>query len=605
MKTKLLIVFSFISAINFAQEVPPKEEQLDEIIVSASRIEIPFSKDSRTITVITSKEIQKSAALTVSDILKQVAGVDVRSRGAYGTQADLYIRGGGFDQTLLLIDGIKVDDSQTGHHTLNMALPLDVIERIEIIKGPAARIYGQNAFTGAINIITKKKASAFVSVGARGGSNQSLSGEVTANTNFENSSHLVHYSRNTSKGYRYNTDYDTQNYFLKSTINSEIIPFEILATHSERKFGANGFYATASAKDQYEETQTSLIGFSSQFKIANLKLSPRLYWRRNQDKYVFLRHDPSVYRNLHITNKIGAEINASYTSNIGVSGFGVDIAKVFIASNNLGNHNRFMTTLFLEHRFQFLNNKLDVTPGIAATYFSDFKLHAFPGVDIGYAVSKQWKIYANAGYTYRIPTYTDLYYSDPTSLGNENLAPEEAISEEIGIKFHQKKININIALFNRDSKNLIDYVKNIETNPFVATNIRTLNTKGFEANLDYQFSFAGYTQFLKTGYTFINDEVKSLDINFSRYAINSLKHQVTGSFRSQFLKNLSQTLVYKYAEKTAGESYSIVDASAIFQVVKFEISVTAQNIFNKEYTETNLVPMPKGNLIFGLKYTFD
>ncbi|WP_347373398.1 TonB-dependent receptor [Aequorivita sp. Q41] len=605
MKTKLLIVFSFISAINFAQEVPPKEEQLDEIIVSASRIEIPFSKDSRTITVITSKEIQKSAALTVSDILKQVAGVDVRSRGAYGTQADLYIRGGGFDQTLLLIDGIKVDDSQTGHHTLNMALPLDVIERIEIIKGPAARIYGQNAFTGAINIITKKKASAFVSVGARGGSNQSLSGEVTANTNFENSSHLVHYSRNTSKGYRYNTDYDTQNYFLKSTINSEIIPFEILATHSERKFGANGFYATASAKDQYEETQTSLIGFSSQFKIANLKLSPRLYWRRNQDKYVFLRHDPSVYRNLHITNKIGAEINASYTSNIGVSGFGVDIAKVFIASNNLGNHNRFMTTLFLEHRFQFLNNKLDVTPGIAATYFSDFKLHAFPGVDIGYAFSKQWKIYANAGYTYRIPTYTDLYYSDPTSLGNENLAPEEAISEEIGIKFHQKKININIALFNRDSKNLIDYVKNIETNPFVATNIRTLNTKGFEANLDYQFSFAGYTQFLKTGYTFINDEVKSLDINFSRYAINSLKHQVTGSFRSQFLKNLSQTLVYKYAEKTAGESYSIVDASAIFQVVKFEISVTAQNIFNKEYTETNLVPMPKGNLIFGLKYTFD
>ncbi|MEZ4858500.1 MAG: TonB-dependent receptor [Flavobacteriaceae bacterium] len=604
MKTKLISFFSFLSAILAAQEENQVLEQIDEVIISANRIEIPFSEDSRTITIITSEEIQQNAAPTVADLLQQVAGIDIRRRGTFGMQADLYIRGGGFDQTLLLIDGIKLEDAQTGHHTLNMALPLEVIERIEIIKGPAARVYGQNAFTGAVNIITKKKASPFVSVGAQGGSFKQLNAQVTANTNFENSSQLVHYSRNTSEGYRYNTDYDNQNYFLKSTFNTQKAPVEMVASFSERKFGANGFYASPTAMDQYEATQTSLVGFSTKFKKNNWKISPRIYWRRNQDEYVFVRQDPSIYRNLHITNKLAAEFNGSYTSNLGITGFGVDVARVSITSNNLGNHDRVMSTLFVEHRFAFLNTKLDVTPGIAATYFSDFKFHAFPGVDAGYKISEDWKVYANAGYTYRIPTYTDLYYSDPTTLGNENLKPEEAISEEVGLKFNRNNFGATMAFFNRDSDNLIDYVKENEEDLWMATNIQGLNTKGVETSVDYNFTVGTHKQFLNLGYTYIDDEVKALEVNFSRYSINSLKHQVTGSFRSQFFKNLSQTIVYKYAERTAGQTYTVVDASVAFQLQKLEILVIANNIFNEAYSETNLVPMPKGNLLFGIKYIF-
>ena len=129
---------------------------LKEVIVSTTKLEIPFSKNFRTVKIISSDYIKNSPATNVSDLLQEITGIDVRRRGVGGVQGDLYIRGGGFDQTLLLVDGMKMDDAQTGHHTLNMILPLYLIERIEVIKGPAARIFGQNAFNGAINIVTKE-----------------------------------------------------------------------------------------------------------------------------------------------------------------------------------------------------------------------------------------------------------------------------------------------------------------------------------------------------------------------------------------------------------------------------------------------------------------
>ena len=263
-----------------------------------------------------------------------------------------------------------------------------------------------------------------------------------------------------------------------------------------------------------------------------------------------------------------------------------------------------MTTLFLEHRFKLAHNKLDITPGVALNYFSDFKFHAFPGLDIGYKLNDNLKAYGNIGYTYRVPTYTDLFYSDPTTLGNENLNPEEAISEELGLKYHTGNFNTSVVAFNRDSNNLIDYVKENESDLWQATNIRDLNTKGFEINAAYNFKLGAFNQNIKTGYTFLEDDLKDLNVNFSRYSTNSIKHHVTASLSTQFIKNLSQNIIYKYAERTSGESYTVVDASVIYNLEAIEISILVNNIFNTEYSETNLVPMPKGNLLFGLKYNF-
>jgi iron complex outermembrane receptor protein len=163
---------------------------------------------------------------------------------------------------------------------------------------------------------------------------------------------------------------------------------------------------------------------------------------------------------------------------------------------------------------------------------------------------------------------------------------------------------LTAAFFNRDASKLIDYVKENEEDLWVAENIRDVTSNGIETNVNYSYQMNNFTQRLGLGYTFLNDDIKNIDANFSQYSINSLKHHFTATYTSQFIKNISQTIVYKYAERTTGYSYAIVDASINASIQNFDLSVTANNIFNTEYTETNLVPMPKGNVLFGLKYSF-
>ena len=606
MKTTFaLTAFIMCTFMSHAQQEQQKQD-LDTIVVASTRINLPFKENSRTINIISAEAIKNSAANNIADLLQQVAGIDVRRRGTAGSQADLYIRGGSFDQTLLLIDGVKMNDVQTGHHTMNAALPIEVIERIEIIKGPAARIFGQNAFNGAINIVTKKELNNTVSVKAETGSFGQLNAGVTIATDLENSSHIVHVDKMSSAGYRYNTDYDNSNFFVKSVFNKDKKAIEMIATFQERKFGANGFYARESGTDQYEETQNSLIAFSTQFKTENLTIKPRIYWKRNQDEYVYLRNDPTVYRNLHISNKIGAEVNGSYRSKAGITGFGIDMSEDFITSNNLGDRDRFMTTLFLEHKFKVLDDKLDITPGVAVTYFSDFDFYAFPGLDVGYKISDAVKAYGNIGYTYRIPTYTDLFYNDPSTAGNPDLEVEEAFAQEIGIKYFSPRFSGSVAVYNRDAQNLIDFIRpNTTETVYTATNITEVNTKGFEVDAAYNFKLNTFNQTLAVGYNFLEDDILNQNKELSRYSLNTLKHHFTTRLSTQLFKNVSHNIIYKHAQRTTGDSYNVWDASLVVNVKQLEFTVTASNIFNADYIEAGFVPMPPSNILFGMRYSLN
>ena len=243
-------------------------------------------------------------------------------------------------------------------------IPIELIERVEIIKGPAARIFGQNAFNGAINIVTKSayktrkgEFSAFLN-NISGGSFGNFKYSVRGNISKDNYKGLINYSREKSNGYRYNTDYKTDNLFIKSNLSRSNPHTTIITSLSNRKFGANGFYASPAAIDQYEETQTSLVGFYSTYRKGNLVIKPKVYWRRNQDEYIYIRNNPSVYRNLHKTNKIALQTDFNYYSKLGKTSFGIDLSNISITSNNLGDHSRFTTSVYIDHTIRLLKEKL-------------------------------------------------------------------------------------------------------------------------------------------------------------------------------------------------------------------------------------------------------
>ena len=592
---KLISFCVYIFLFVFQIPLTAQETVLDEVVVSSPRIQLSIDQQSRSVTTLTAEEIEESGATTLIDVLSDVAGIELRSRGAQDVQSDIYIRGGGFDQVLLLIDGIKVDNPQTGHHTLNAIIPIEMIERVEILKGAAGRVYGQNAFSGAINIVTKKSPSESLNVVLSGGSFDYKKVALFGTDQGESSNHTVYAEGVSSDGYRYNTGYDNQSYFWKSIWQTDQEPIELLASFNNRSFGANGFYASPTFTDQFEATQSSLLGLTTSIN-GNWHIKPKLYWKRGQDEFILFKNDPSIYRNMHITNKLGVEVNATKKHALGTTGIGFELAHVSIRSNNLGEHARTLTHGYLEHRF--VSNRWDVTPGFSVSHYTDQDTFFYPGIDIGFQFNDDMRLFFNSGYTYRIPTYTDLYYNDPTTLGNESLLPEKALSTELGFRHRQNNWKLSLTLFQRDAKNYIDYVVLAGDERWQATNIDQILSQGGELDVVVNVSPHRFAM----GYAYLKDDVNGISSALSRYAINSRKHHFFTRLTLKWSSSVTSSLSYRYAEQDSGYNYNVVDANMAYVKGRIKLSISAYNILNAAYTEQNMVPMPKGHALLSLLF---
>ncbi len=597
MRTFLILIYLFLSSVLVnAQKV------LDEVIINSGRISIPFSEDNRSLIIIDSVFLNNSSAKNLSEILQQVIGVDIRRRGNDDIQSDLYIRGGSFDQTLLLINGIKVEDSQTGHHQMNLSVPIELIDKIEILKGPGSRIFGMNAFNGAVNIITKKN-SENGNINLDYGSFKTFQGSGSIPINTKKTSHILSSTYRQSDGYRYNTDYNYFNLFYSGIIDINDSDLEILFSNSDRKFGANGFYASPEAMDQYEETNGSLINFKLRKKRENISTESSLYWRRHEDTYIYIRDNPSVYKNDHISHKLGFQNNISIFSDAGITGIGIDLSNTWLSSNNLGERNRFITTIFAE---QLINKKkFSFTPGIAFSIYEKpsndlFKSKLFPGIDIGYKLSDKISLNANIGETFRIPTFTDLYYSDPNNEGNENLDPEKAFTSEVGFKLREKNYGISLSLFRRKSDDLIDYIKANPNDKWSPQNIKNVITTGIEFDSKLILNINNSLNTINLGYAYVNDDYEK-DI-LSRYSLNSYRHRLILNFDFKLTKSISNYLSYRYGVREIQDGYnkSVIDYKIMMHKDRWKVTLNLNNIFDSKYYETNLVQMPGRNITLGL-----
>lgn len=592
---------------------------LSEVIVKENRIQLPFSKQNRNIWIIDNEKIKTLPARSIGELLSYVSGVDVRQRGPGGVQADISMDGGTFDQTLVLVNGVKVSDPQTGHNMMNLPISLDDIDHIEVLRGSASRIYGINALTGAINIVTRKVEKSGAAANLFAGSSFKKD-EVSDDTYYNygirasgsvklsTSSHSLSAAQEAGNGYRYNTAFNNQKVYYQGNIAvGKEDALDVSAGYIHNNFGANGYYSSPGDKESEETVKTVLTSVAYTTKITDYwTILPRLSYRNNVDDYLYIKQTPDKFHNNHKTNVFDAELNNVFQTGIGTFGLGLEARTERINSTNLGKRNRNNAGIYAEYKFEPLKNLL-INVGGYANYNSDYDWQAFPGIDLGYSFYGNWKVYANLGTGQRLPTYTDLYYKGPTNVGNDQLQPEKSKYAEGGIKFNDQKLALNASYFFRRIDNFIDWVKALQADPWQPQNFSQVNTKGFTLSADYTLRMPGSETLssLRLGgsYTNLDPSFKKTlaNANFSRYAIESLRNQLSGTVNARFYNTVALTMTARYNERISYKSYTVMDVRLAVDRKNYSIYADGANLFDVQYIEAGAVPMPGSWFTLGIK----
>lgn len=627
-----------ISAQDVNQTVD-KLYELQEVQVTATRAPLTAAQSARMVTVLDSVSIASAPVQSVNDLLKYAIGVDVRQRGPIGAQTDVSIRGGNYEQITILLNGINICDPQTGHNAFDLPVDISEIERIEVLEGPAGRVYGTSSLLGAINIVTKTPSQSSLSVHADGGSYGYFSGGGRANVargkwNNQISGSYTHsdgYSR--SKNGHLNMDYSGGRAFYQGNYNDDDISVKWHAGISMRGWGSNTFYSTYS-DEQYEHTLKTYTAIQGENKNGKVHFHPSIYWNRTMDRFELFRDDPDSYPfNYHRTDVFGLNLNGYFNWILGRTAFGAELRNEDLVSGNLGEPlsrprhihgtnrdyeyglNRTNIQFVLEHNI--LLKRFTLSGGLVAVKnsWSEMNMRVYPSVDASLRIGNGWKVYASYNTSLRMPSATELYYNSKGYNANKNLKPEELSAVEVGVKYQSLPVQGSVSVYHNHMTNLIDWIidNNSDSPVLTTTNFGKINALGVEASLNINFTELLPTQhFLKSlnvGYAYIDQDQKKYEGITSQYVLEYLRHKLVANLQTHIWKNLNLGIIYRYQKRngqyTSGydeatgtnlfskyHPYSLVDARLSWDAEKYQLYVEGNNLLDHTYVDFGRLPQP-------------
>ena len=629
----IFIITSFIFlSMNFLFAQEEKTIDLSELEVNATSAKL-YSELGRIVTVVDKSEINSLPIQSIDQLLDHIAGLDIRQRGTGGVQSDVSIRGGSLDQVLILLNGVNLTNPQSGHYNLDIPIDLADVQRVEVLQGSAARILGANAFSGAINIVTeqpdRKRISAQLTEGNFNTTSQNLSLAYKAKDfkAFASGSHAK------SNGYIDNTDYDIANVFVHLTQGTpKAGKFGLQGGFQHKAYGANGFYSLV-YPSQFDQTKTFLTSLNWSHQYKKWLFSAHAYWREHHEWFELFRdyeNAPDWYKthNYHQTDIFGGKANASYISAIGKITLGIDIRNEHIYSNVLGKEmtqtrpvpfnqnavftheeNRLLKGVFLDYSKNF--NRFYVSAGGAINHTQEFGAKYFGGIDLGYDITHNLKIFATFNTAVRLPTFTDLYYKSATQLANPNLQPETSKTVELGIKYARQKWAVDICGFYRMGDNIIDWVRQPDSIKWESKNLTNINALGADISFNYKFDNPIIKNISAT-YSFLHLDKKADGFD-SKYALDYLKHKFILSVHHNIFKKLSATwkgsLLDRsgdYSDHETGEMKEylpvcLLDGKLMWTERRFIIFAEANNILNMKYADYGGLEQPGINFNIGVK----
>lgn len=524
-----------------------KDEEIEELVVVEEVMPGVHADMARFVSVLSKNEISRSPSLSINQQLETSTSLDIRQRGKFGVQADLNIRGGSFDQNMVLLNGINISDPQTGHFSLNIPISYAHIKRIEILKGPGARFYGPNAFSGAVNFITAPYDTSQIYAAITGGQYGLFNADLSGTIKHDKHKSFVALSSKAANGHTHNTGFDSYYAYYKGDYQFNNVGVETQLGYNDKKFGANKFYSFR-FPDQYEENNIKIASLRITTG-SDIKTSSAVYWRRHKDHFVLIRDDPGVYQNYHRTDIFGGDFHAALYSSFGKSAIGISLRSEQILSNNLGverkihidiphsdstyhkDYVRNTISTSFEHRVKIKN----FYASVGGMFYNDMNnrglMGLYPGGEIAYQPDNKWNLYISINSSLRLPTFTDLFYKGRERIGNINLHPEKIVAYECGMKYRNGYMNFRIAGFRNNGRNIIDWIKYDDDQIFKANNIAAIKTNGAEVTGNIDIESILKRRFLLKGIklSYLYQNNRKADGNFeSLYAYDNLNHKFTG-----------------------------------------------------------------------------
>jgi iron complex outermembrane recepter protein len=586
-----LAAWSMVAGAAEAQTPPPARPET--VVVTGTATPLPLAEADRDVSVLPLPAEASPLYPSWFQILQLDPALDLRQRAPGGFLGDLSIRGGGFAQTLVLINGMRVNDSQTGHFNLDLPLPLETIQSLEVLKGSASTLYGSDAIGGVVNVRTEAASQsdlrALVAAGNFGVNQQ----HALASFANKRLSETLAFARDFSSGFAPDRDYRNAAFSSQTLLRSRLGASDLLLAYSDRPYGADQFYGP------YASWERIKTWFASVQQDLGANTEAAFAYRRHTDLYLLVRDQPLRYRNDHSAETWQADIRRHDTLPLhAVLSYGLEGLGERIESTNLGRRQRTRASGYLLYDIRALR-RFSISAGLREERYGTGQWANTPTLSGAYWLSSHWKLRAAASRAFRLPSFTDLYYSDPANLGNPNLKPESATNVEGGLEGQiAPGVSGGATVFYRRDSNLIDYVRASVATPWQATNYGAISFRGVEGSLRWQP--ARWGQFA-VGFTALSGLRLGRDPLLSKYAFSYLRQNGVVSWQGSPSPRWIARTRLGIVNRLGQDPYLLWDVSAGYASGHVRPFIQLTNLTGSSYQEIPAVAMPGRAVVGGIE----
>ncbi len=581
----------------------PVKGQTETMVVLGTAVPVPLAESERSVEILPVKG-ESLAAESPQDFLRQDASVFLEERGAGGGQADLVLRGGSFEQTLVLLNGFRINDAQTSHHNLDLPVPLEAMDSMQVLEGAGSTLHGVDALSGVVDFLTA--APDHDSIFLRGGEGSFESNEETllAGAMRGRWSGRVTAERNFSTGFMTDRDYRNEDASAETWVGTRLGMTDLMFAGSDRSFGANQFYG------DYPSWERTKGWFGSARQELGSQTEAAFAYRRHTDEFVLFRDDPAIYENNHIDGSWQGSLRRTENLPAGtLLLMGLEADGDSIRSNNLGLHARNRGAGYVDVDLRPAKKRWSLSAGAREEIFSGGAQAAFsPELAGSLRVASSLKLRATGGYGFRIPTYTDLYYSDPATLGNPNLKAESAWSGDWGADWTPSaKVTLSATGFYSQQHDTIDYVKSATPNPYLpagcpaniwcADNLNGLHFAGVETNFAWT---PNKSQTVRVEWTALHGAQTALHGLESEYVFNYPVENIHASWTWAMGHDIFLTNAVQLAQRYQQTVYPVWNATLTRNAWKVRPYLRFTNLSNTGYQEISGVNMPPRTIMGGV-----